>query len=212
MFSISCRVGASPLRWKSPCGVSLPELRTASPQRITGQGSRWGLGNKDQRKMRDAPLLAQAWNKSRIEGAWGCRRECGTTMRDAVVALGETGGEHGTNPPLHSNSTHHASAMQAHQGCPRGMHTGHALRDNGAGSRRWSARRPYDPLFWLCGSGARGSSARIEGQRRSGARPHFQRSDLDGQIIPEPRSDAPVLWSWRRMIERTRVIWERRTK
>ena len=69
------------------------------------------------------------------------------------------------------NSTHHASAMQAHQSCLRGMHTGHALRDNGAGSL------------------SRVGTATLR---------------------PYPRSDAPVWWSWRRMLERTRLIWQRK--
>lgn len=29
------------------------------------------------------------------------------------------------------------------------------------------------------------------------------------EIYPDPRPDTPVLWTWRRMLERTREIWRR---
>lgn len=33
--------------------------------------------------------------------------------------------------------------------------------------------------------------------------------EVDIEIDHEPLSDAPVLWTWRRMLERTREIWRR---
>jgi hypothetical protein len=31
-----------------------------------------------------------------------------------------------------------------------------------------------------------------------------------GRVIPpSPRADAPVLWTWRRMMSMTRVVWQR---
>lgn len=143
------RVGASLRWWKSPCGVSLPELRTVSPQRITGQGSRWGL--EDQRNMRGAPLL--------------------------------------------SNSTHHASATQAHQGCDDEQ----VDRVSIGSFRARAGTAALRPNL----------SARREGRETERERKSDERSDLTGQIDPEPRSDAPVLWSWSRMIAKTRLIWQR---
>lgn len=55
-----------------------------------------------------------------------------------------------------------------------------------------------------------GSPARCEGRGTERERKSDERSDLTGQIDPEPRSDAPVLWTWRRMIAKTEVEWQRR--
>ncbi len=97
--------------------------------------------------------------------------------------------------PLFSNSTHHASAMQAHQGCDEKQ----VDRVSIGSFRARAGAAALRPNL----------SARCEGRGTGRKRKSDARSDLAGRIDPDPRPDTPVLWTWRRMLERTREIWRR---
>ncbi len=91
-----------------------------------------------------------------------------------------------------------------------------SARIEGRASLRRLTRFANKPDKWhsdrrVCGGSAYRERTHGKREVHSGFPPSStQRSDLDGQIIPEPRSDAPVLWTWRRLLERTRLIWQRR--